>query len=255
MTTELDFRLDDFEPADAVSELAESSLWAGDLTVLAEHHTTPNGSRSYLVAHDGSVTWGVPGEPQLVAIEITRDLRERTFTFEAASHAGLAFAQNWLVERGCPPEQIAQVDPDLIQPADDLTVRVEQQIRASGDRYKVLATQTSDYTPCETWTMVHDSGTAQALIRVFLEEVATDSLTYTVREGAFADEDAAHDWLDNRDGPLPEPPEYRGDAAALRTRAALTRSTSPSAIPKASLGTSTAPSVNTAQRPNPRRSV
>ncbi|WP_406416430.1 hypothetical protein OH809_39040 [Streptomyces sp. NBC_00873] len=90
---------------------------------------------------------------------------------------------------------------------------------------------------------------------MFLEEVATDSLTYTVREGAFADEDAAQDWLDNRDGPLPEPPEYRGDGAALRTRAALTRSTSPSAIPNAGLGTSTAPSVNTAQRPNPRRSM
>jgi hypothetical protein len=255
VTTELDFRLDDFEPADAVSELAESSLWAGDLTVLAEHHTTPNGSRSYLVAHDGSVTWGVPGEPQLVAIEITRDLRERTFTFEAASHAGLAFAQNWLVERGCPPEPIAQVGADLIQPADDLTVRVEQQIRTSGDRYKVLATQTSDYDPCETWTMVRDSGAAQAPIRVFLEEVATDALTYTVREGAFADEDAAQDWLDNRDGPLPEPPEYRGDAAALRTRAALTRSTSPSAIPEAGLGTGTAPTVSATHRPSPRRSM
>ncbi|MEU0112818.1 glycosyl hydrolase [Streptomyces bobili] len=254
MTTELDFHLDDFEPADAVSELAESSLWAGDLTVLAEHRTTSNGSRSYLVAHDGSVTWGVPGEPQLVAIKITRDPHERTFTFEAASHAGLAFAQNWLVERGCPPEQIAQVGADLIQPADDLTVRVEQQIRASGDRYKVLATQTSDYAPCETWTMVRDSCAAQVPIRVFLEEVATDSLTYTVREGAFADEDAAQDWLDNRDGPLPEPPEYRGDCAA-RTRAALTSSTSPAAIPNAGIGTSTAPSVNTAQRPNPRRSM
>ncbi|MEU3792982.1 glycosyl hydrolase [Streptomyces fructofermentans] len=255
MTTELDFRLDDFEPADAVSELAESSPWAGDLTVLAEHHTTPNWAQSYLVAHDGSVTWGVPGEPQLVAIKITRDPRERTFTLETASHASLAFAQNWLVEHGCPPEPIAQVGADLIQPADDLTVRVEQQIRASGDWYKVLATQTSDYAPCETWTMVRDSGAAQAPIRVFLEKVATDDRTYTVREGAFVDENAAQDWLDNRDGPLPEPPEYRGDGAALRTRIALTRSTSPSAIPKAGLNTSTAPSVNSAQRPNPRRSM
>ena len=73
VTTELDFRLDDLEPADPVSELAESGLWAGDLTVLAEHHT-PDGSHSYVVAHDGSVTWGVPGSPQLVAITIARDL-------------------------------------------------------------------------------------------------------------------------------------------------------------------------------------
>ncbi|MFF7145745.1 glycosyl hydrolase [Streptomyces nodosus] len=253
MTNELDFRLDDFDPVDAVSELAESSLCAGDLTALAEHHTTPNGSRSYLVAHDGSMTWDVPGEPQLVGIKVTRDLRERTFLFETANHASLAFAQNWLVERGCPPEPIAQVGADLIQPADDLTVRVEEQIRASGDRYKVLATQTSDYAPCETWTMVRNSGADHAPIRVFLEETAADVLTYTVREGAFAHEDGAQDWLDNRDGPLPEPPEYRGDGTVLRTRAALTRSTSPSAIPKAGLGTSTAPWANTAQRPNPRR--
>ncbi|MFB7109163.1 glycosyl hydrolase [Streptomyces sp. NPDC056291] len=253
MTTELDFRLDDFEPADAASELAESSLCAGDLTVLAEHHTTPKGSHSYLVAHDGTMTWGVPGEPQLVAIKITRDLRERAFTFETAHHASLAFAQNWLVERGCPPEPIAQVGADLIQPADELTVRVEQQIRAPGDRYKVMATQTSDYAPCETWTMVRDSGADHAPIRVFLEETAADALTYAVREGAFADEDAAQDWLDNRDGPLPEPPGCRGAGTVLRTRAALTRCTSPSSIPKTGLGTSTAPWANSAQRPNPRR--
>ncbi|MFF5962852.1 hypothetical protein ACFY64_03700 [Streptomyces collinus] len=108
MIAEPDFRLADFEPADAASELAESSIWAGDLTVLAEHHTTPEGTHSYLVAHDRSMTWGVPGDPALVAIKITRDLRERTFTFETANHASLAFAQNWLIEHGCPPKQIAQ---------------------------------------------------------------------------------------------------------------------------------------------------
>ncbi|MFD4815008.1 glycosyl hydrolase, partial [Streptomyces sp. NPDC058418] len=134
-------------------------------------------------------------------------------------------------------------------------VRIEQQIRESGARYEVLDSQTSDYDPCETWTVTRDSNAAQAPIRVFLEEGDNDAHTYTMREGAFADEDAARHWLDDRSSPLPPPPEYRGDGAALRTRAALTRSTSPSAIPKAGLGTSTAPSVNTDQRPNPRRSM
>ncbi|WP_127360916.1 glycosyl hydrolase [Actinacidiphila soli] len=255
MTAELDFHLDDFEPADADSEYAEQRMWAGELTIVAEHHTTPNGSRSYVVAHDGSVSWGVPGEPQVVAIKVARDLGLNTFTFETAYHASVSFAQNWLIERGCPPDPIAQVRADFMKPADDLTLRIEQQIRASGKQYEVLDTQSSDYDPCETWTLTGDSLAAQAPIRVFLEEGDFDAHTYTMRQGAFADEDAARHWLDNRSDPLPEPPEHRGDAAALRARAALTRSTSASAIPKAGLDTSNAPSVNKAQRPNPRRSM
>lgn len=255
MTSELDFRLDDFEPADANSEYAEQRMWSGDLTVLAQHHTTPNGSHSYVVAHDGSVTWGVPGEPQVVAIKVARDLSLNTFTFESAYHATVSFAQNWLIERGCPTERITQVGDGFINPADGLTVRIEQQIRTSGKQYEVLDTQTSDYDPCETWTLTRDSRAAQAPIRVFLEAADFDADTYAMREGAFADEDAALNWLDNRGDPVPEPPEYQGDAAALRTRAALTRSTSASAIPKAGLGTSTAPALKTAQRPNPRRSM
>jgi hypothetical protein len=221
--------------------------------VLAEHHTTPEETHSYLVAHDRSMTWGVPGDPALVAIKITRDPHERTFTFETANHANLAFAQNWLVERRCPPERIAKASGDFMKPADDLTLWIEQQIRESGSRYKVLDSWTSDFAPCETWTLTRDSSAAQAPIRLFLEEGNPDAHTYTMREGAFADEAAARHWLEDRRSPLPQPPDYRGEAAARLTRAALTRSASASAIPKAGLGTGNAPSAGTAQRPNPRR--
>lgn len=224
MSGELDFGLDDFEPADALSEHAESSIWAGDLTLLAEHHTRPNGSHSYLVAHDGSATWDVPGSPQLLAIKIARDLRDRTFTFESSSHANAAFAQGWLVERGCPPEPIAKVGDDFMTAADELTVRVEEQIRSSSARYEVLDTHSSDYDPCETWTLVRDSRAVELPVRVFLEEGNEEAHTYTVREGAFPDRAAARAWLDTRDGPLPEPPEHRIAASALRTSAALARS-------------------------------
>nr|WP_203673458.1 MULTISPECIES: glycosyl hydrolase [unclassified Streptomyces] len=246
--------MDDFEPADAASARAESNLWAADLTVLAEHHTAPTGSQSYLVAHDRSVTWGVPGDPQLVAIKIERDPGNRTYTFESASHATVSFAQNWLIERGCPPESIAQ-GTDFIAAADDLTVRVEEQIRASGDRYEVLDSRSWDYDPCESWTMVHDSSAAQAPVRVFLDEGDLKANTYTVREGAFADREPAQEWLDNRDGPLPEPPEYRRDATALRTRAALSRSTGPAVDPQGGLNTDTVPSASASQRPTSGRSV
>jgi hypothetical protein len=251
--TEPDFRLADFDPADAASKLAESSVWAGDLTVLAEHHTTPEETHSYLVAHDRSMTWGVPGDPALVAIKITRDPRERTFTFETADHAALAFAQNWLIERGCPPEQIAQANGDFMKPADDLTLCIERQIRESGSRYQILDSWTSDFAPCETWTLTRDSSAAQAPIRVFLEEGNPEAHTYTMREGAFADEAAARHWLEDRSSPLPQPPDCRREAAARLTRAALTRSANASAIPKADLDTGDAPSAGTAQRPNPRR--
>ncbi|MFG2152665.1 hypothetical protein [[Kitasatospora] papulosa] len=97
-----DFGLDHLSPVDDDSEEAMEALWAGDLMVLSQHHTTPNGSHSFVLAHDRSATWGIPGEPQLVAIVVARDLRQSTFTFETSHHATASFAQNWLAERGCP---------------------------------------------------------------------------------------------------------------------------------------------------------
>ncbi|MFE7334769.1 glycosyl hydrolase [Streptomyces griseus] len=236
MNTELDFRLDDLVPADADSEYAEQQFWSGDLTVLTEHHTAPHGSHSYVVAHDGSVTWGVPGEPQVAAIKVARNLSLNTFTMETIYHATVPFAQNWLIEQGCPPEQMAEVGGGGATPADDLTVRIEAQIRGSGTRYEVIETDTSDYDPGEAWTLTRDSDAVQAPIRLFLQEWDINSHTYTLREGAFVDEDAALRWLDDRSTPLPQPPEHLGGAASLRTRAALARSAGSTEIPKAAPG-------------------
>lgn len=253
MTAELDLGLDDFQPADTDSAQAEDGMWAGDLRVLAEHHTTPGESRSYVIAHDESATWGVPGSPQLVALTVTRDFDRRTFTLETATHASLPFAQAWLIERGCPPDKTALVG-DFMQAADDHTLRVEEKIRAAGQRYEVLETQTFDYDPCETWTMARDTLAAQDPIRVFLEEGNPKAFTYTLREGAFADEDAARGWLDDRSSPLPEPPESRGDAASLRVRSALTRSAGTTAT-ACGLDTLPARSTATVQRPGSGRSL
>ncbi|GHD48789.1 glycosyl hydrolase [Streptomyces mirabilis] len=250
MSNELDFHLDDFEPADTDSEDAPRLFRHGDLTVLAEHHTTPHHSHSFVVAHDRSAASGVPGAPQIVAIKVARDFSQRTFTFEAAYHAALPFAQNWLIEHGCPPDRIAQVRGDFINPTDDLTLWLDRQIRESGARYEVIGSGTSDSYPCETWTLTRDSSAAQAPIRVFFEEDNREARTYTIREGAFDDEAAARHWLADRSSPLPQPPDYRGEAASRLARAALYRSAGASAIPKAGPDTRHAPSAGTAQRPN-----
>ncbi|MBZ6093609.1 glycosyl hydrolase [Streptomyces olivaceus] len=235
----VDFGLDDLSPVDDDSEEAMEALWTGDLTVLSQHHTTPNGSHSFVLAHDRSVTWGIPGEPQLVAIAVARDLRQSTFTFETSHHATASFAQNWLAERGCPLDRIALHGGDYIKPADDLTLQVEQQIQKSGTRYEVLDTYTSDDNPSETWTLVNDSQATQAPVRLFYEEWNHGAGTYTMREGAFPDVGVAQTWLDERSEPLPEPPEYSDhNGAVVRARIAriaLSRSAGTSPTPQTGL--------------------
>ncbi|MFF6835758.1 glycosyl hydrolase [Streptomyces sp. NPDC012438] len=248
-----DFDLDELAPADAASEEALERFWSGDLTALSQHHTTPNGSHSFVIAHDQSATWGIPGAPQVMAIAVARDLTRFTYTLETSHHATVSFAQAWLVERGCPPAKIAKIHGGSLKPADDLTVWVERQIRESGIRYEVLDNHTSDSDPCETWTLTRDSRADEAPIRVFHEEWDNDAGTYTMREGAFADVGAARTWLDDRSGPLPEPPEYSDDnGAVVRARVAriaLARSTGASAAPKAGHDVPRTPPAAPAQRP------
>ncbi|WEV29132.1 glycosyl hydrolase [Streptomyces sp. 71268] len=255
MSHALDLRLDDLVVADAASRQAEQAFWPQDLTVLAEHHSGPDRAHSYVVAYDRSITWGLPGQPQIAAIKVARDLAQATYTLEMAYHATVPFAQNWLIERGCRAEPISALDGDLMQPADDRTVRVEQQIRDSGTRYEVLGSWTSDFAPCETWTLTRDSDSEQAPIRLFLQEGDFDTHSYTVHEGAFPDEERARRWLDERSGPLPQPPEYCGEAAGHRARAALRRSPGVAALPKAGPDAHQAPSPGTAQRPGSGRSL
>ncbi|MEU0447539.1 glycosyl hydrolase [Streptomyces tendae] len=248
-----DFGIADLAPADQPSEDAMEAFRTGDLAVLSQHHAAPDGSHSFILAHDRSATWGAPGEPQLVAIAVARDLSRSTFTFETSHHATASFAQNWLAERGCPLDRIALRGGDYIEPADDLTVQVERQIQSSGTRYEVLDTFTSDYDPSEAWTLVRDSHAVQTPVRLFHEEWDHDAGTYTMREGAFADVDAAQTWLDERSGPLPEPPEYSDhNGAVVRARIAriaLARSTGASTTPQTGLGAPRTTAAGRVQRP------
>ncbi|MFD7130582.1 glycosyl hydrolase [Streptomyces sp. NPDC059894] len=253
MNDAFDLALAGLAPADAASEEAVEKFWSGDLTALSQYPTTPHGSHSFVLARDRSVTWGIPGAPQVMGIAVVRDLSQRTFTLETSYHASVPFAQNWLVERGCPPKQIPLVRDDYAKPADDLTLQVEQQIRQSGTRYEVLDTHTSVSDPCETWTLARDSHADQAPVRVFHEEWDHDASTYTMREGAFADVGAARSWLDDHSEPLPEPPEYSDhNGAVVRARIAriaLARSAGAPAQPKAGLDAPHTPTAGQVQRP------
>ncbi|MYT59004.1 hypothetical protein GTW29_20140 [Streptomyces sp. SID7834] len=98
----------------------------------------------------------------------------------------------------------------------------------------------------EAWTLTRNFAADQAPIRGFLEEGGFSTNTYTMREGASADFGAAQTWLDERSGPLPEPPEYgdHNDAVvrAQVARIALARSFGASTAPKTDLdGPRTAP--------------
>ncbi|WP_239696603.1 hypothetical protein [Streptomyces sp. SceaMP-e96] len=69
-----------------------------------------------------------------------------------------------------------------------------------------------------------------------------------MREGAFADAGVAQTWMDERSGPLPEPPKY-SNGAAVRARIALARSAGVCATPQTGLGALRTTAAGPVQRP------
>ncbi|MFF4297259.1 hypothetical protein ACFY0N_26870 [Streptomyces vinaceus] len=227
-----DYRITGFEPANAVTEdsyeLVASA--AEDLAVVAAHHSA-NGRDTYLVLYDATAIYGHPGAPAYVAVHITRDVQRRVFDFNHAHHPLVPLAQNWLIEKGCPPDAVRAFNDRGPQPADALTSRLEGLLRTNvGQRYFVLDHytdhQSSSNTGARTSTLVHDRHPLSAArpYRVFLEEVTQDFETYTVREGAFSSIEAADLWIAAGDLPLPPAPAsvqgWRADAARVRTTCA-----------------------------------
>ncbi|WP_441245276.1 glycosyl hydrolase [Kitasatospora sp. McL0602] len=232
----LDFQLDDLEPADDHAAEVYDRTWVDDFTLISRQDV---GERSFIVAFDAAATWDIPNTANIVSFDVVRDSSQSRFSMHRAGHATVAFAQRWLVNRGCPPDALAPVI-DVPTPADELTVRVEDRIRRSGTRLEVVDYQVIDGGDVEGWSIAVDRQDKELPVRLFLESVQPDQFTYTVREGAFADHAAAEDWLEKRSTPLPKAPEYRLDAEALRTSAALSRTT---ALPVAASTTANAPAT------------
>ncbi|MGP3948483.1 hypothetical protein [Streptomyces sp. 7N604] len=135
-----DYRITGYEAATERIEDDFLSVTLSDdmLLPLAEHHTD-DGRDSYLLLLDRSAIWGIPGAAEYISLHITRDVEQRTFHFDHENHSVVPLAQNWLIRQGCPPESIALSNPDGPRPADALTARLEDLLRANPDnRYEII---------------------------------------------------------------------------------------------------------------------
>lgn len=236
---ELDFRLDGYE---AVNErVAEHfrhyiKIHDIDFAVLAEHHTDDN-QHSYYVLRDNSATWGIPGEPQLVALYLKRDVPKRTFRFEHELLPLPAMAQSWLIARGCPKDAIALRPGVGLDAADEATKALEDRLLSDGDHFSLVTSYTSDAPDRMQITvlLVAIDEKDPVRFRVLLEDTDTDTWTRTLREGGFSTADDAITWWEahwsGEDVPLPaippspriEPPVIPGIPAPPASRPGPTR--------------------------------
>lgn len=178
-----------------------------DFSLLADHH---QGENSYAVLHDSAATWDLPGTAALLALHVARDQTSGTFHCTAQRMPLLSLAQQWLVARGCPPEAILVPPGRAGKPADEATTALETTLRsASAARYTLLDHYTYDSEPYESWALMRDSdpASASAPFRLFVETAYVQAGAYTLREGAFTTADAAHEWLDEREGPPSSAPQ------------------------------------------------
>ncbi|WP_411574853.1 hypothetical protein [Streptomyces fradiae] len=216
----VDFDLDDFDADEDVLLAFDSMVGVGQdmLTPLATHHSA-DGVHSYYVLFDGSVTWGIPGAPQLMALHLQRDRDQRTFSFEGERLPLPSMAQSWLIHRGCPPDAIG-LDPELGPPAaDEATRALERRLAGDGDHFAMGYSYTRD-DPDDMLTVVALRALderAPSPFRVLVEEVDTDAWTHTLREGGFDTKEEALHWCFSRlDGEAGSLPAVRPTVAATR---------------------------------------
>ncbi|SBT93364.1 hypothetical protein GA0115233_106242 [Streptomyces sp. DI166] len=222
---EPDFRLDGYE---AVNDHVADQFWShigieqDSMTVLAEHHSA-DARHSFFVMHNRAVTWGIPGEPRLVALHLKRDHAARTYQFDHAELPLPSMAQSWLIARGCPEEAILLPDGMGTAPANEATSALEKRLRSDGDHFALLTSYTNDDDPVQTTVMLRALDEKAALpFRVLLEEVDTTAWTHTLREGGFPTFEAATQWWEAH---------WNGDKPQLPTASPATRATAVPGLP------------------------
>ncbi|MFE9801535.1 hypothetical protein ACFYP6_22160 [Streptomyces goshikiensis] len=193
------------------------------MTTLASHHSL-DGRHSFYVIHNGAVTWGIPGHPQLVALRLERDNAAKTYCFEHAELPLPAMAQSWLIKRGCPAEAIALPPGMGTKPADTATVALQQRLMGDGDHFALLHSYTDDTSskPETTVLLRALDERVEKPFRVLLEQVDLDTYTHALREGAFETFEAATSWMEDRSSPLPP-----AAPATVRTAGSVARPAAP----------------------------
>ncbi|QMU79031.1 glycosyl hydrolase [Streptacidiphilus sp. PB12-B1b] len=249
MNGDLELREQGLQPVDETTrELLEDWFVPGDLYVLSQY-STRNDSHSWYCCGDLSIVWDDAGGPQLVAIAVERDHAMNQIRVTCTRHALEAAAHAWLIERGCPADPLlCHVEEPYYQPSDEQSLHTATKLRESGTRYAGVDSYSSSGTDGEVWQLVTDAQGGDLPVRLFVETFGPGPLA-TLREGAFADDAAAYDWLHNRPGPLPDPPEELpaadrrcADAALARTHSGLPVTLSPAGdvqlpLPAVGLGT------------------
>ncbi|MFI8103445.1 hypothetical protein [Streptomyces sp. NPDC086023] len=213
-----DYDLDGFEPAAPCHQDLLEAVESSSYKVLGEQRT---GTDAYFVLYDEGAAWGIPGEPQLAAVHVARDMKARTFTIDSTDFPLVAMAESWLIARGCPG---AVVGPDRYRPADTITHTLEGRIRRDGDRFALLTSYSDDERDAPETAVMLRSLTPQAGLefRILLERVDMTAGTHTLREGGFATYDQATQWWDAwRDG----------DAPPLKPAAPASSGTAPTTAP------------------------
>jgi hypothetical protein len=163
---------------------------------------------SFYLMHNGAVTWGVPGDPQIVALHLKRDTATRTYRFSHKELPLPSMAQSWLIARGCPEEKIFLPAGMGTKAANEATRVLEQRLRSDGDHCALLISYTHDSDPIQTTVMLRALDEKAAMpFRVLLEEVDSTAWIHTLREGGFATFEAATQWWEahwnGEEPPLP----------------------------------------------------
>ena len=227
-----DFHLDGFQPVDGTIEeryWQELASEESNLAVLAEHHTAGR-SHSYYVLHDEAATWGIPGEPQIVALHVRRDPVARTFSFERNVVALSAMAQSWLIARGCPSAAIDFLPKRHHTPADAATEVLAERLKAGSHRLDVLGSHTDDTAaPLETIVLLqHREPRTELPYRIVVETLDPVAWTYTLCEGGFPTFEAADAWWDaHAEGEDPALPTLPAAAPRPRSTVALPAAPAP----------------------------
>lgn len=222
---EPDFRLDGYE---AVTNHVADQFWGrigierDMMTVLAEHHSA-DGEHSFFLMHNGAVTWGIPGQPQLVALHLKRSPSTHTYRFDHKELPLPSMAQSWLIARGCPEEKILLPEDMGTVPANEATRVLEKRLRGDGDHFALLTSYTHDSDPIQTTVMLRAVHEKAALpFRVLLEEVDCAAWTHALREGGFQTFEAATQWWEAH---------WRGDKPSLPTASPAPRGAAARGLP------------------------